>query len=148
METISILHKTQPSTMEMIFVIIKVTMKILTTILTSLVLLTTWTSSANAETFKLGTHEANELIPAEVEFSPQPCISSEMLESGIKCTCTAKFHITPTGKHNVSLVNSTGSNEVDELTLETLRTWRFRPAVLNGTPIASVRKIKIEFEID
>jgi TonB family protein len=71
-----------------------------------------------------------------------------MLEQGIKTNCTAKFAIAPTGKSTVELISSTGSSEVDELTLGTLRTWRFRPASLSGSPVASVRKIKVEFEVE
>ncbi|MBP9091073.1 energy transducer TonB [bacterium] len=103
---------------------------------------------AQAETFKLGTQESNHLIPAEPLDCPQPAITEEMLEQGIKTNCTAKFAIAPTGKSTVELLSSTGSSEVDELTLGTLRTWRFRPASLSGSPVASVRKIKVEFEVD
>lgn len=104
--------------------------------------------AAQAETFKLGTQESNHLVPAEPLDCPQPIITEEMLEQGIKTNCTAKFAIAPTGKSTVELLSSTGSSEVDELTLGTLRTWRFRPASLSGSPVASVRKIKVEFEVD
>lgn len=103
---------------------------------------------ALAETFKLGTQESNHLIPAEPLDCPQPVITEEMLEQGIKTNCTAKFAIAPSGKSTVELISSTGSSEVDEMTLGTLRTWRFRPASLSGSPVASVRKIKVEFEVD
>ncbi|MDQ5934991.1 MAG: periplasmic protein TonB [Cyanobacteriota bacterium erpe_2018_sw_21hr_WHONDRS-SW48-000092_B_bin.40] len=103
---------------------------------------------ALADTFKLGTQESNHLIPAEPIDCPQPVITEEMLEQGIKTNCTAKFAIAPTGKSTVELLSSTGSSEVDELTLVTLRTWRFRPASLSGSPVASVRKIKVEFEVE
>ncbi|CAN5156769.1 hypothetical protein BH11CYA1_BH11CYA1_07490 [soil metagenome] len=104
--------------------------------------------AASAETFKLGTQESNHLIPAEPFDCPQPAITEEMLEQGIKTNCTAKFAIAPSGKATVELLSSTGSSEVDELTLGTLRTWRFHPASLSGSPVASVRKIKVEFEVD
>ena len=104
--------------------------------------------AASAETFCLGTQESNHLIPAEPFDCPQPAITEEMLEQGIKTNCTAKFAIAPTGKSTVELLSSTGSSEVDELTLGTLRTWRFHPASLSGSPVASVRKIKVEFEVD
>lgn len=104
--------------------------------------------AARAETFKLGTQESNHLVPAEPLDCPQPIITEEMLEQGIKTDCTAKFAIAPTGKSTVELLSSTGSSEVDELTLGTLRTWRFRPASLSGSPVASVRKIKVEFEVE
>ena len=101
-----------------------------------------------AKTFQLGTQHSSQLIPAEVLSAPQPVITSEMLEQGIKASCTAKFAIATNGKHKVELISSTGSGEVDEMTLETLRTWRFRPAEVSGEPVASVRKIRIEFEVE
>ncbi len=104
--------------------------------------------SALAETFKLGAQESESLEPAEPVFAPSPVITEEMLESGIKAFCVARFEISPLGKHVVHLVTSTGSAEVDELTLSTLRTWRFRPGKRGGQPAASVRKIKVEFEVD
>ena len=103
---------------------------------------------AYAETFKLGTQESNSLLPAEPISCPQPIVTEEMLEQGIKTHCTAKFAIGKTGKSTVELLTSTGSTEVDDMTLDTLRTWRFRPASLSGAPVSSVRKIKIEFEVD
>ncbi len=105
-------------------------------------------ADADAKTFQMGTQESKQLIPAEAVSCPQPAISSDMLEQGIKANCLAKFAIAPTGKHTVQLLSSTGSSEVDELTLETLRTWRFLPASLGGEPVPSVRKIKVEFEVD
>ncbi len=104
--------------------------------------------AAHAETFKLGTQESTALVPAEPISCPQPIVTAEMSETGIKTNCLARFAIAQTGKHTVELLSSTGSGEVDEMTLETLRTWRFRPASLSGTPVASVRKIKVEFEVD
>ncbi len=104
--------------------------------------------SIDAKTFQIGTQESNQLIPAEAVSCPQPAVTAEMLEQGIKANCLAKFAIANTGKHTVQLLSSTGSSEVDEMTLETLRTWRFRPASLSGEPVPSVRKIKVEFEVD
>ena len=104
--------------------------------------------TAMAKTFQLGAQHANQLTPAVLTYAPQPVITPEMLEQGIKTSCTARFAIASSGKHNVKLLSSTGSAEVDEMTLDTLRTWRFRPALLGGEPVASVRKIKIEFEVE
>lgn len=108
----------------------------------------TATAAVQAKTFQLGVQHSGELVPAEVLSSPQPVITAEMLEQGIKASCTAKFAIAASGKHQVELISSTGSGEVDEMTLQTLRTWRFRPAVLSGEPVSSVRKIRIEFEVE
>jgi len=119
----------------------------LAVLLTAIIYLCTG-SGLQAKTFQLGTQESNSLIPAEAVNCPQPAVTSEMMEQGVKTNCLAKFAIQPTGKHTVELLTSTGSAEVDEMTLETLRTWKFRPASLSGAAVPSVRKIKIEFEVD
>lgn len=103
---------------------------------------------ASAETFHLGTQESEQLEAAEPVYTPRPTITEEMLEAGIKAFCVARFEIGANGKSKVHLVTSTGSAEVDELTLSTLRTWRFNPGKRGGIPVASVRKIKVEFEVD
>lgn len=103
---------------------------------------------AYAETFHLGTQESEQLEAAEPVYTPRPTITEEMLEAGIKAFCVARFEIGANGKSKVHLVTSTGSAEVDELTLSTLRTWRFNPGKRGGIPVASVRKIKVEFEVD
>lgn len=108
----------------------------------------TASSLASAETLRIGTQQSATLIPAEAVRCPQPEITHEMLEQGIKANCLAKFAIEPSGKHTVELLSSTGSPEFDELTLDTLRGWQFRPAQLAGAPVYSVRKIKVEFEVE
>jgi hypothetical protein len=105
-------------------------------------------SKVNAETFKLGAQEAEELQAAEPVFTPRPVITEEMMESGIKAFCIARFEIASSGKQVVHLVSSTGSAEVDEHVLGTLRTWRFLPGKRGGVPVASVRKIRVELEVD
>ncbi len=105
-------------------------------------------NKAFAETFKLGAQEAEELQAAEPVFTPRPVITEEMTESGIKAFCVARFEIASSGKQVVHLVSSTGSAEVDEHVLGTLRTWRFLPGKRGGVPVASVRKIRVELEVD
>ena len=138
--------------MEMVSIIIVYmlttsTRNILTLALATLSMLSAG-SIANAETLRIGTQQSATLVPAEAVRCPQPEITHEMLEQGIKANCLAKFAIEPSGKHTVELLSSTGSPEFDELTLDTLRGWQFRPAQLAGDPVYSVRKIKVEFEVE
>jgi TonB family protein len=56
--------------------------------------------------------------------------------------------VSANGKTDVKLLSSSGSTEIDEITLQTLRTWKFKPATLDGEPIEGVRKIQIEFQVD
>ena len=87
-------------------------------------------------------------MDAEVLNSPQPMIPAELHEQCFKSCCIARFIINPDGKTAVKLLTSSGSDEIDEITLSTLKRWKFRPAMLNGKPVQSTRRVKVEFEIE
>jgi periplasmic protein TonB len=104
--------------------------------------------SSFATTLTLGTEASSDFEKAEIVSSPKPLIPAELHEQCFKSCCIAKFLIHEDGKTNVHIVSSSGSPEVDELTLDTLRKWQFRPAMLDGKPIESSRKVKVEFEVE
>ena len=97
---------------------------------------------------KGGTTDSSNYEDALAIEAPQPELPAEHNEQGIKTSCCARFTIEEDGKFSVRLVSSTGSQEVDDLALATLRRWKFKPAQLNGKAVKSSRKIKIEFEIE
>lgn len=102
----------------------------------------------NGTTFKLGAAESSAFQDSEVLASPKPEIPSELSEQCFKSCCIARFIIKADGKASVNLISSSGCDEVDNITLSTLQQWRFRPAMLNGQPVKSTRRVKIEFEIE
>lgn len=95
-----------------------------------------------------GTTQSSSYEDALAVEAPQPELPSEHKEQGIKTSCCARFTIEADGAFKVKLLSSTGSQEVDDLALATLKKWKFKPAQLNGKAVKSCRKIKIEFEID
>jgi len=101
-----------------------------------------------AGTFRLGASESSQIQDAEVLESPQPEIPAQLHEQCFKSCCIARFIIQPDGKASVRLLSSSGCEEIDEITLSTLRRWKFRPAILNGKPVRSTRRVKIEFEVE
>lgn len=101
-----------------------------------------------ANTFLLGTDYSSNYRIAEPIFAPEPEISPELKERCFKSCCIAKFMIKSDGKTSVHLLTSSGSQEVDDIAVETLRRWRFNPAQLDGKPVDSSRKIRVEFEIE
>ncbi len=103
---------------------------------------------AQAQTFQLGAAESSRIMDAEVLASPQPVIPAELHEQCFKSCCIARFIIQPDGKTAVKLVTSSGSQEIDDITITTLKRWKFRPAMLNGKPVQSTRRVKIEFEVE
>ena len=101
-----------------------------------------------AKSFDIGAEELNEFKPAEIIANPQPVIPARLHDESFSASCLARFNISAQGKAKVCLLTSSGSDEIDEITLSTLRLWKFRPAMLDGKPVASSRRIKIEFEIN
>jgi TonB family protein len=104
--------------------------------------------AAGATTFNLGTEAASKVTSPEPIFNPEPKIPAQLHENCFKSCCIAKFMVSASGKTDVKLLSSSGSTEIDEITLQTLRTWKFKPATLDGEPIEGVRKIQIEFQVD
>ena len=100
-----------------------------------------------AQTFSIGASESSQFVGSEIVASPQPVIPAELHERCFKSCCIARFVINADGKSSVKLLTSSGSEDIDDITVSTLKRWKFRPAMLNGQPVQSTRRVKIEFEI-
>jgi len=104
--------------------------------------------SVCGRTLSIGTDSSATFTPAQAVFSPEPEIPAHLQEECFCSYCIAKFSIKPNGASSVQLLTSSGSTEVDELALETLRRWKFKPATMDGAPIEGTKKIKVEFKIE
>lgn len=98
--------------------------------------------------FKIGASDSSDYNEAQILSSPEPEIPSELHEQCFKSCCIARFLIKADGKSTVKLLSSSGSTDVDDIALSTLQRWRFKPAMLNGKPVESTRKIRVEFEVE
>jgi len=97
---------------------------------------------------KIGTEESSYYKDAEIVHCPKPEIPAELHEQCFKSCCLAKFTIKQDGASSVTLLSSTGSTEVDEIAVSTLQRWKFKPATVNGKPVESAKKIRVEFEVE
>jgi TonB family protein len=104
--------------------------------------------ASSADTFKLGVQEADTYKQAEILSAPEPVISAELKEECLKTLCVARFNISDKGRINVELITSSGSAEVDDITVSTLRCWRFKPALRGTEPVPSTREIRVEFIVE
>lgn len=98
--------------------------------------------------YSIGTAESSTYNEAQAISCPSPEIPAELHELCFKSCCIARFIIRPDGKSSVKLISSSGSPQVDDIALSTLQRWRFKPAMLNGRPVQSTRKVKVEFEVE
>jgi TonB family protein len=120
-----------------------------TVIITVISVLTLGSSAATAgPMLKIGTEESSYYRDAEIVTAPKPEIPAELHEQCFKSCCLARFIIKQDGKSSVKLLSSTGSAEVDEIAVSTLQRWKFKPATVNGKPVESAKKIKVEFEVE
>lgn len=102
----------------------------------------------NAKEYSIGIREESKLVPAKIVDSPAPEIPASLQETAFKSYCEARFVIDAKGGTTVSIVSSSGSEEIDAVALQTLKKWKFKPATLEGEPTSSTRRIKVEFEVE
>jgi peptidyl-prolyl cis-trans isomerase B (cyclophilin B) len=81
---------------------------------------------------------------AEPEFTV-PVLLPESSGSGdFKSGIRVKVTVEPDGKTQVELTRKSGDKAVDEATLESLRAWKWNPALKNGEPVRST----VQFDYD
>lgn len=75
---------------------------------------------------------------------PKPVLPDDVNYDDIHGNFFGLFAIHADGSTDVKMVSSTGDSQVDQIVLDTVRKWRFRPATLNGKPVASYRRLEVE----
>jgi hypothetical protein len=97
----------------------------------------------------LGTGEGSDNAePALPLFYPSPGIRDRTLLPDVKQNIVVDVSISAVGDvTDEKLVRGLG-NGLDQIVLATVRSWRFRPATLNGTAVASVEELVFPFDKD
>lgn len=95
---------------------------------------------------------ATPAVPAETRgvksiFQPLPVIPDELRQDYMNVSATARFHIDVDGTTTVELIKPTQNPRLNRVLLETLRTWRFSPAMQDGKPVASVENRIIRINV-
>jgi periplasmic protein TonB len=78
-------------------------------------------------------------------FSPSPRPDLSVLPHGVQGDVVVDVTIDPTGKVADLAVLRTLGYGIESSVIGTLRTWTFRPATKDGTPIASVQELHFHF---
>ena len=123
-------------------------MKLAGSLLVLALSLTAFALPVDAREYSIGIQEESKKVDAQVLDAPLPEIPSEFQSEAFKSMLTARFHIEADGKFAVKLLDSSGSEEIDQLVLSTLKKWKFRPATVDNKPVASTRKLRVELEIE
>ena len=106
----------------------------------------------SAESLESNVPQINEsgLIPSEEAIPIEqvnPTIPQSLKSNQYKAYVRVKVEVWEDGRSTPTLKTSSGNQEVDSEVLSALRKWRWKPALLDGKPIASVHFFKFEFEV-
>ncbi len=77
-------------------------------------------------------------------FSPRPVLPSYLEYQDRDLALSVDFVVLEDGTSTPRLVGSSGNEEIDAISLETLKRWKFQPAVKDGKPYASHTRIRVE----
>jgi periplasmic protein TonB len=84
---------------------------------------------------------------ARAIIKPMPQIPDDLREEAFNSVALALFHIAVDGSVTVELAKSTPNPRLNRILLDSLRKWRFIPAIMNGKPVASTEEIVIKIEV-
>jgi TonB family protein len=92
--------------------------------------------------------DAEDIHPAFPVFSPHPPVTDRSLLPSSEQKIVVDVSVDAFGQVvSANLVKGLG-NRLDKIVLETVRTWRFQPATLNGKPVATEAELIFPFNLD
>jgi protein TonB len=92
--------------------------------------------------------DPTDIQPAFPVYSPHPPVTDRSLLPSSEQKIVVDVSVDAFGQVvSESLVKGLG-NRLDKIVLETVRTWRFQPATLNGKPVATEAELIFPFNLD
>jgi TonB family protein len=76
-------------------------------------------------------------------YAPAPTIPDDLRDEVMRTTVVARFEVSHDGTAKVTLLDNTDYSELDDAILDTLRQWRFLPAMKNGVAIDSEAEVRL-----
>ena len=86
-------------------------------------------------------------MSARAIFKPLPEIPEGLRRRNIELVAVARFRVAANGSAFVELIEPTTDPELNRALLETLKRWRFFPAMQDGKPVASNLDIRIPISV-
>lgn len=84
---------------------------------------------------------------ARAIYAPKPVIPDDLRNQMIRTVAVAHFEVASDGKVQVGLTKPTDIPELNQILLDTLRQWRFFPAMKNGAAINSQFNVRIPISV-
>jgi protein TonB len=78
---------------------------------------------------------------------PLPDIPEALRHRSIEIVAVARFKVAANGSAQVELTGPTADSDLNRALLESLRRWRFFPAMQDGKPVASTVEIRIPISV-
>ena len=86
-------------------------------------------------------------VGARAIFQPSPQIPDDLRREALDVVAVARFRVEPNGAATVELVQPTPNLQLNRALLETLKRWRFFPAMQDGKAIASTIDIRVPVSV-
>jgi protein TonB len=85
--------------------------------------------------------------PPQVVFHPEPEYSKEAREANYQGTCIIGLVVEADGStSHVTLISGLGKG-LDEKAVDTVKSWKFKPATKNGKPVATQIAVEVDFHL-
>jgi protein TonB len=86
-------------------------------------------------------------VGARAIYAPTPVIPDDLREDVMQTEAVARFKVSFDGISEVTLEKPTSSPRLNQVLLDTLKQWKFFPAVKNGIAIASSFEVRIPISV-
>ena len=84
---------------------------------------------------------------AQAIYSPTPEIPDDLREDAIDVEAVARFTVSYDGTATVTLEKPTSNPRLNQVLLDTLKQWKFSPAIDNGVAIDSSLEVRIPISV-
>jgi periplasmic protein TonB len=89
----------------------------------------------------------SDTVGARAIYAPTPVIPDDLREDVIQTEAVARFNVSFDGIAEVTLEKPTSSPRLNQVLLDTLKQWKFFPAVKNGVAIPSSFEVRIPISV-
>jgi protein TonB len=89
----------------------------------------------------------SDTVGAHAIYAPTPVIPDDLREDVMQTEAVARFNVSFDGTSVVTLEKPTSSPRLNQVLLDTLKQWKFFPAVKNGVAIVSSFEVRIPISV-
>ena len=109
--------------------------------------------SSNAATGESGEAGSGSLIGSDASgaralYAPTPSIPDELRENVFQAVAVAHFHVSYEGEVTVTLTQPTPNPRLNQILIDTLKDWKFFPAMKDGVAIDSEFDVRIPISVN